>query len=135
MANPEGIGGQKAGEPGRNPKGNNGRVKGWTPWENRLVHFLNKPVDELEALTKDANLLKKRPMIDVIALNRVKNMYEGANTLKETEASLDRIQGKPPQPFVGDDGFAPIRMAGEITDEELEEIARGQQEADSDQPE
>lgn len=118
MANPDGIGGQRSDEPGRNPEGKNGHIKGWQRYGTRIQTWLDKTGREMESLTEEE--IKDRPLIDIACIQHARDMVTGTpeDRRRARESALDRIEGKPKQTHAvgGDpDNPTPISMDGVFT--------------------
>lgn len=94
MANPKGIGGQKAGEPSRNPKG---RPAGYQSFVDRAKYWLEqKSAEEIITLLEDKAKARKLGAYDYMILHRIAEAFT-AGGRKSMDSLLDRLLGKPPQ--------------------------------------
>lgn len=100
MANPKGIGGQKSGEPGRNPTG---RPKGYqSPVDRMRRWFENNTAGEILAILNDPEeKWKNLCAMDVAIIQRVKESFE-KDGRQSLDGLLDRLLGKPPQHITQD---------------------------------
>jgi len=105
-----------------NPEGNNGHIEGWQPYGVRLKTWLGKSGEEFEQLAGDPAALKKRPLIDIVCAQHVRDMTDSGTPPevrhKAREAAIDRMDGKPKQTVAhgGDpDNPTPISMDGVFT--------------------
>lgn len=94
MANPTGKGGQKAGEPGRNP---NGRPPGHQSFIDRAKYLLNQHnIKSIKEFTSDESKFDELSVYDGMIMRRIVEAIS-----KDGKASmdslLDRLLGKPAQ--------------------------------------
>lgn len=94
MANPTGKGGQKAGEPGRNP---NGRPPGYQSFIDRAKYLLDQhTIKSIKEFTSDESKFDDLSVYDGMIMRRIVEAVS-----KDGKASmdslLDRLLGKPAQ--------------------------------------
>jgi hypothetical protein len=107
MPNPLGIGGQKAGEKGRNPRG---RPSGTINFVDRAKHITEKyTAGEILELHGDAKRFKKLPSFDALIITRLAEAL-GADGTKAMNSILDRLLGKPVQPVA-----STVNLSGSLT--------------------
>lgn len=94
MANPTGKGGQKSGEPGRNP---NGRPPGRQSFIDRAKYWLeDHTAEEIIDLIQDEKKAKKLGAYDYMILHRIVEAFTLGGR-QSMDGLLDRLLGKPAQ--------------------------------------
>ena len=58
------------------------------------------PIEDLRRIANSPEEIKKLSVIDGVCVRHAANMLKGAETRKEREALLDRMEGKPTQTTV-----------------------------------
>ena len=99
--NPTGIGGQKAGEPGRNPAGR--PASGVQAVSDRMHRFLeDHTIDEIYALVRNKKAWGKLTAIDGVIVRRIHAALQKAGSNPDFTAVLDRFVGRPVQPIAAE---------------------------------
>lgn len=94
VRNQFGIGGQRKGEPGRNPKG---RPPGYQSFVERAKYLLDQhTIESVKEFTLDERKFNKLSVYDGMIMRRIVEAVSD-NGKGSMDSLLDRLLGKPPQ--------------------------------------
>lgn len=81
-----------------NPKGNNGHVKGYQRYADRVVYLQSQyTTEQIKELATNEKAFGKLPIRDGQIIMQLASTIMGDDRRLEREALLDRIEGKPAQ--------------------------------------